>query len=181
MSIVDVLSSFGIRSNPTPENVSDLIFKAAKSHIITKPMFALTGIMKGFYGFFSNFPLNSIEALYDNALPTNETVLDQLDLRQAIDKLEENTYQYLKRFIEEADSGVLHNFLRFVTGSSYIYNNSKIKVNCESMTELQAQPIAHTCVKKLTLSKCFCTYLAFKTNFEHCLENKEIWSMDDFL
>ena len=180
MDITETLSTFGIRSSPTNENVADLVLKAAKTHIITKPSFALAGIMKGFNGFFDDLPKNSIEAIYNNALPTNQSVLSHIDFPQAMDQLSEKTFQYLKRFIDEAESRKLKDFMRFVTGSAFILGSSKIKVSCTTMTELQARPISHTCVKTLMLSKCFPTYLSFKNNFEQYLDNKDYWVMDDY-
>ena len=179
--ILDVLSKFGIRSNPSPQNVHELILKAAKTHLFTKPFFALNGIMQGFDSFFSELPYNSIESLYSESIPSPEKVLKQLDIPEPNDQMEENTFQFIVRFIEEADQSLLATFLRFSTGTSFILDGAKIKVTAMNMSEFQARPLAYTCFKKLILPKNFCSYLRFESNFKHCLECKDTWYMEDNL
>ena len=53
---IDCLSSFGICTNPTKDNVHDLILKAAKSELISKPLPSLNAIKQGFSKFFEGRP-----------------------------------------------------------------------------------------------------------------------------
>ena len=181
LKILDVLSKFGIRSNPTPENVNDLILKAAKTHLISKPMFALNGLLEKFKNFFNELPENAVHVLYSKSTPTAEKVLEQLNMEDANDAMEERAYEYLIRFIEEASQTQLIDFLRFTTSTSYIIDASKILVTPVNMGAFAARPKAYTCVKRLIIPKNFNSYLQFSHNFKTYLENKNLWPMDDNL
>ena len=177
--LIDILSSFGIRSNPSKDNIRDLIIKAAKSELITKPLTAWTSIKEAFNGFFEDLPKSCITALYEKAMPSNSKVLSYMHISEANDKLEETTIRFLKRFIEDANPSTLKSFLRFVTGSSFILPGITIAVNFQNLSEFEARPIAKTCIKSLVLPKNFNTYIAFENNLKYYLEHQEHWVMED--
>ena len=178
--LISILGSYGIRTLPTKENVCELICKAAKNELITKPWPALSGIKIGFKGFFDDLSGNSISSLYEVALPDPKKVLRYINFPEfPADKLDEKACSFLHRFIEEADPSTLKDFLQFVSGSSFILPGLQIGVSSQSMNEIEARPISKVCIKALIIPRNIHTYHAFKTNMSYYLSHNEYWAMED--
>ena len=109
--IVDTLSRFVIRANPTKDNIRNLIIKAAKMELISKPSPAFRSF-KDLRNFFKNFTGNHISSIYELSKPTNTKVLQYLNIPVPSDQPEENAFDYLNRCIDESDKQTLEAFLR---------------------------------------------------------------------
>lgn len=176
---IESLSVYGIRRLPTVENIEELILKSAKMHVINKPAFAMLHIVKGFKNFFSDLPENCIEAMYGNALPTPNTVMQAISFPDPKDDAEERAFEYFKRLIDEADQPLLIKLLQFTTSSSYLLPGAKMTVSCKSMSEFVSRPTSFTCFKKIYIPKNFSTYLAFQNNVIRHLYQPE-YKMGDY-
>ena len=88
--IVDNLSRCAIKANPTKENIRNLIIKAAKIELISKPR-ATFRSFKYFRNFFKNFTGNDISSIYELLKPTNTKVLQYLITLVPSDEHEEKT------------------------------------------------------------------------------------------
>lgn len=175
--LINILSFYGIRTIPTPNNIYDLVCKIAKNELITKPFPALSSFKQAFGNFFDN--PKSIHAIYDLAIPTATNILDHIQFPEALDSMEEKAFSFLRRYIREAGVEVLQAFLQYVTGSTFILPGLKIGVSAVLMNELETRPISKTCIKTLTISKNLPTYYAFKKNMDFYLIHNELWAMED--
>ena len=177
--IIDILTTFGIVTLPTKENISELVCKVAKNELITKPYPVLLAMRSGFDNFFEDVNSSSITALYDMASPTNLKVMKYIYYPQPVDKLEDKTFNYLRRYVQDANRSILQNFLQFVTGSSFILPGIQICVATKIMTVEEARPYAQTCVKLLTLPKNMPTYYAFQQKMDYFFTHSEHWVLED--
>ena len=153
--MIDILSIYGIRTIPTPNNIYDLVCKIAIKELITKPFPALSSFKQAFGNFFEN--PEHIHAIYDLAMPTATNVLDHIQFPEPLDNMEEKAFSFLRRYIREANGEVLHTFLQYVTGCTFI-----LIISATVMNELETRPVSKTCIKTLTISKNVPTYYAFK-------------------
>ena len=176
--LIDILSYYGIRTMPTPNNIHDLVCKIAKNELITKPFPALSSFKEAFSNFFDMGP-KSIHAIYDLAMPTTSNVLDHIQFPEAMDTMEEKAFSFLRRYIHEASVEILQAFLQYVTGCTFILPGLKIGISTVFMNELETRPISKICIKTLTISKNMPTYHAFKKNMDYYLIHNELWAMED--
>ncbi len=84
---------------------------------------------------------------------------------------------YLRTFIGNLNHQDLHNFLRFVTGSS-VDIDKKISVTLYSLSGLARRPISYTCSCTLELSVTYLTYPDFAEEFLTVLRSKVAWPME---
>ena len=73
--VIEVLSKFAIRANPTKNNIRNLVVRAAKSELITKPCAAFN-TFKELRNFFKVFTGNHLKSIYDLPKPTTSKVLN---------------------------------------------------------------------------------------------------------
>lgn len=176
--IVDTLSRFAIRANPTKDNIRYLIIKAAKTELISKPSPAFRSL-KDFRNFFKNFTGKHINSIYELSKPTNTKVLHYLNVFVPSNKLEEKVFDYLNRYIDESDKPTLEAFLRFCSGYAIIIPGIKILVTSKNMSEIEARPISKTCMKMLTIPHNMSSFHAFKAKMDFYLYHTELWCLED--
>ena len=126
--IIDTLSRFVIRANPTKEHIRSLIIKAAKMELISKPSPAFRSF-KDFRNFFKSFTGNHISSISKLSKPTDTKVLQYKSIGNSpvpSDKHEENTFDYLNRYINESDKKTLEAFLRFCMDLLSLYQILKL-------------------------------------------------------
>ena len=73
--VVEALSKFAFRANPTKNNIRNLVVRAAKSELITKPCAAFN-TFKELRNFFKVFTGNHLKSIYDLPKPTTSKVLN---------------------------------------------------------------------------------------------------------
>ena len=156
-----------------------MIYKAARSELITKPSSALLAIKSGFKDFWNDLPKHSVSAIYEISCPTPEKIKAYVIYPAPYDKLEDRAFNYLQRFLEEADMCVLELFLRFVTSCTYILPGVQIMVSSELMSDSAARPTAKTCMKMVKIPRNFNTYFSFANNMKLYLSNVDHWAMED--
>ena len=143
--LIEILSHFGCRQIPTPNNIQQLINGVARHEFLVKPLRALytlhSGVPQVRQGFWSQFSLQELFALYATLNATPAIVLDRIEEPEQANSAQTRIFCYLIRFIGNMKQEELHCFLRFATGSSVMTDKS-IKVNFNS---LQGQPINHSC------------------------------------
>ena len=176
--IVNILSRFPIRANPTKDNIRNLIIKAAKMELISKPSPAFRSF-KDLRNFFKNFTGNHISSIYELSKPTNTKVLQYLNIPVPSDQPEEKAFDYVNRYIDESDKQTLEAFLRFCGGSAIIIPGIKILVTSKNMSEIEARPISKTCMKMLTIPRNMSSFHAFKTKLDFYLHHTELWCLED--
>ena len=100
--IIDTLCRFVIRANPTINHIRNLIIKAAKMELISKPSPAFRSF-KDFRIFFKNFTGNHISSIYELSKPTHTKVLQYWNIPVPSHQHGESTFDYLNRYIDESD------------------------------------------------------------------------------
>ena len=176
--VIEALSKFAIRANPTKNNIRNLVVRAAKSELITKPCAAFN-TFKELRNFFKIFTGNHLKSIYDLPKPTSSKVLNYINFPVAIDSYEEKASEHLRRYIDECDNQTLEAFLRFCSGSSIIIPGINIHVTSKNMGEMESRPISKTCVKILTVPRNIPSFHAFKSKFDLYLNHAELWCLDD--
>ena len=176
--VIEALSKFAIRANPTKNNIRNLVVRAAKSELITKPCAAFN-TFKELRNFFKVFTGNHLKSIYDLSKPTTLKVLNYINFPVAIDSYEEKAFEHLRRYIDECDNQTLEAILRFCSGSSIIIPGINIHVNSENMGEMESRPISKTCVKMLAIPRNIPSFHAFKSKFDFYLNHAELWCLED--
>ena len=81
--LIEILSRFGCRQIPTPNNIQQLINGVARHEFLVKPlgaMYALhSGVPQVHQGFWSQFSLQELFALYATLNATPAIVLDRIE------------------------------------------------------------------------------------------------------
>lgn len=177
--IIEVISAYGIRTMPTKNNISDLICRVAKNEMITKPWTALLCIRDAFTKLFGGLKRETIAAIYEVSIPTQEKLLQHIQFPDAVDQIEEKAFSFIRRYIEESNQATLKTFLQYVTGSSFILPDFRIGISSKLMNELETRPISKICIKSLIIPRNIPTYHAFKINMDFYLNHNELWAMED--
>jgi len=177
------LSQLGCRQMPTPHNLADLIQVVAQYEFCCKPLAAVTMINSGLpmehKRFWEDLGISGIKKLYDTLTATPEKVLSLVE-GFCSSKAEERVFGYLKTLIGNMGQNELHNFLRFVTGSSVCVAKN-ITVNFNTLSGFQRRPFARTCPNVLELSVEYNNYHDFSAEWSTILNdtgNKWLWRMD---
>ncbi len=90
---------------------------------------------------------------------------------------EEKILDFLHCFIFTLDQEKLGLFLRFVSGSSYIWQKIKVVFNAQE-PGFTRSPLANTCSPHLHLPTSYVSFSEFKTEFTSILNNPDEWHMD---
>lgn len=177
-TLLEVLSRFGCRGLPSPDNLISNIQRVAEYEFLIKPAAAISlinsGIPKTHREFWSNKTVDSIIFIYENLTATSEKILDLLMLPEANSVGESRVYGYLTTMVGNMNTDELRSLLRFITGSS-VCSVTEILVTFNSLSGLARRPIAHTCDCTLELSTTYINYNDFYGEFQAILSkvNKE--------
>ena len=110
--VIEALSNFFIRVNPTKNNIRNLVVRATKSEMITKPCAAFNTFNE-LQNFFKDFTGNHLKSIYDLSKPTTSKVLSYIKFPVAIDSYEEKAFEPLRRYIDDCNNQTFEAFLPF--------------------------------------------------------------------
>ena len=121
--LVNLLSRFDCRHQPTPQNIQKLLKEAACYHLVHKPLAAVTmlhnGLPQSHKAFWDEMTTDDLFSVYDALSASAEKVLEMLEEPVVlVDPLQVNAIGYLRQFIGNLNQDGVHRFLRFVTGAS---------------------------------------------------------------
>ena len=98
-----LLSRFGCRQIPTPNNIQQLIIDVARHEFLVKPLGALyalhSGVPQVHQGFWSQFSLQELFALYATLNATPAIVLDRIEEPEQANSAQTRIFSYLIQFI----------------------------------------------------------------------------------
>ena len=179
--LVAIVSRFGARELPTPNNLKDSILQLAKYQFQTKPLPAIIAINAGIPDFERRFwdskTLADIYLLYYSMVATPAKVIDMIQEPDLMNAVEQRIFTYLCQMVGDMKTEELSSFLRFVTGSS-VCLGKKIMVSFSSLTGLGRRPVAHTCDCLLEIPCSYISYTEFTAEFKAILCNPEhAWCM----
>ena len=181
--LIDILSRFGCRHIPTPQNIKQLIYGVARHEFLVKPLGAIYALHSGVpavhHGFWSQFSIEHLFKLYVLLNATPADVIDKIEEPEQSNSARSRVFGYLIRFIGNIRYKELRQFLRFVTGSSVMITKS-IKVHFNSLKGIiiARRPISHTCSCTLELPTSYVSFLEFEKEFSLVLASEDAWAMD---
>ncbi|KAK5648008.1 hypothetical protein RI129_002900 [Pyrocoelia pectoralis] len=173
--ILDVMGNIGCKKIITKENFLQILGEIAHALLIQKPMFIIDTWQKILAFRISN---DTLIEIYETLAMSNKNVLRILsfDKNEQITVEKEKVFEFLKKYIRDADQITLEKFTRFCTGADILTNNS-ITITFNTTEGFRRCPVGHTCACTLELSTTYQTYTEFKCEFNKLL-NSSIWVMD---
>ena len=133
-AITDVLYEHHIFAQPNANNVYDLCCIAAKITLIMLPNFNFQIIRKGMGDFWREVSKSMFLSIYNCLVPNAEKVITTLDIHEIQMQYRKIT-TWLHRYLRSSDEKTIIFFLRFLTGSSTVIPNERIKVNYISISQ----------------------------------------------
>ena len=176
--LVDILCEYKIPTNPTKENINQLLLKAAKSALIRLPSSSFQCLVEGMGLFWKNNS-SHICSVYSMMVPTSCAIINCI---QAIENTshEQHLTTWLHRHIRNLTKSELNSFLRFVTGSSSFDPNMVIKVEYINQPQGHLRPCCKTCFKILYLPRQYESFTQLRENLCFYTNNSANWSLFDF-
>jgi len=146
-TLLDVLSRFGCRTLPTPDNIISTIEHISEYEFLVKPAAAISlihsGIPKIHRDFWSNKSISDVSSIYEQLSVTSKKVLNLLMSSETNSVGERRVYSYLTTMIGNMNTDEIRALLRFITRSS-VCSATEILVTFNSLSGLARRPIAHT-------------------------------------
>ena len=180
-TLIDLLSRFGCREMPTPQNLSQLLKNIARHEFLVKPLAGLyalhSGVPEAHKGFWSMFSVQDLFELYLRLNATSAAVLARIEEPEQTNSSKARVFGFLRQLIGNMKNAEVRLFLRFVTGSSVLIDKS-ISVTFNNLHGAARRPISHTCSCTLELSTTYCSYPDFEQEFLTVLSSDEAWVMD---
>jgi len=181
-SLISILSRFGCRVIPTPQNLQSQLIQIAKYEFHVKPMAALYAINSGIphceQMFWQSHTVEQISSLYYTLTATSGKVLSMLQEPVESNSCQSRVFNYLQQFIGNMNQAEVRRFLRLATGSSVIVSGG-ITVTFNNLSGIARRPIAHTCDCCLELPSTYTSYLDFEEEFNAVLaDDHYAWQMD---
>ena len=179
-TIMSILSRFGCRVCPTPQNIESVTASTAKFVFQIQPMAAYSMITSGIpleeRKFWQSYSLEELHSLYMAANATPAKVLEVLEEPIFNNEAESKVFDYLQQFIGNMKNNDLRRFLRFTTGSSALMSGP-IVVSFNSSDGIARLPRTHTCGSSLELSTNYFSYQDFEDLFSSVLNDELTWEM----
>jgi hypothetical protein len=179
--LIEVYSRFGVRQIPKPGNFSKLIIDIAKFYFLRKPAAAIDEVKSGIpcvhAPFWKNLSTGELYGIFRALQATPAKVLALLENVKGSNQSQERVFNYLRQYVGNMQQDELHNFLRFVTGSS-VCSSTVISVVFNALDGLARRPIGHTCSRTLELSTSYASYLDLVQEFRAVLSSEYSWEMD---
>jgi hypothetical protein len=180
-SLICILSRFGCRDIPTPQNLEHLLYSLAQHQFKTQPFAALSlmhgGIPEKHRPFWVAMEVEELCRIYEGVTASPEKVLEQVQEPTFASPDEERVFGYLQQYIGEMKLDEVKRFVRFVTGSSVLIDGN-ISITFNGVSGAARRPFAHACSSQLELSYNYSTYLEFAAEFTALLSNEDCWSMN---
>lgn len=180
-SLLSLLSVFGSRKVPSPQNLMALVTNVARQEFLLKPLGALYAMNKGIpiehQSFWESVTVDEFLKVYIASTPTAASILNVISEPSVMDAAETTVFGYLNRYVGNMRNKEVRNFLRFVTGSSALVVD-KINIRFNGLSGLSRRPIAHTCGCMLELPTSYATSLEFSMEFDSVLSSETAWIMN---
>ena len=84
---------------------------------------------------------------------------------------------WLHRYLRSSDEKTMIFFLRFVTGSSTVIPNERIKVNYINQPASHVHPVSATCFQILNLPRQYLSFSQFCNNLNKYILNESFWAV----
>lgn len=173
--LMEFFSNMDTKWFPTEENLKRLVIDIAHRELIQKPAF----VVKCFsdeIGISSGISFQEIQNHYSKITPTVKNCLKKLKMDEHIaTSNQKRIFQFIKKFIKEADERTRMYFFRFCTGSDLPIKY--INVSFIDADGILRMPVAHTCSGLLQVPETYEDFVRFRSEI-NALLNSNIWVMD---
>ena len=181
--LVSLMSRFGCREVPKPENLRRLVLEIGRHEFTVKAVGAIYSMNSGLphlhQRFWDGYSVEKLYSLYKSLTANHEEVIKMIREPDTMNGAEERVYSYLINFVGSLKSEDLQGFLRFVTGSSVMLPND-ITVIFNAATGLSRAITSHTCNSTIVIPTTYVTYPDFASEFHSILQSNFGWIMDAF-
>lgn len=178
--LISILSRFGCRDVPTPQNLEHLLYALAQHQFRSQAFAALSqmngGIPDKHRPFWQAMELDELCLIFESVTANPEKVLEHIVEPLFTNPNEERVFAYLQQYIGEMKVDEAKRFLRFV-GSS-VLTSGTISVSFNALAGAARRPISHTCSSELDLPHTYSTYVEFAGEFTSLLGSEECWFMN---
>ena len=158
----DVVSRYGCRNIPTPNNLCKILMNVANYEFRSKPFVALTtmnaGIPDSHKVYWESTSVHDLYSLWSSLSASPQKVLEKIQEPMFKNPSEEHIFNYLIQYVGGMKIEEAQKFLRFVTGST-VLREEDISISFNALTGLARRPIAHSCGHVLELSSTYSTML----------------------
>lgn len=179
--LINILSRFGCRDVPTPQNLDDLLRSLAEHQFRLQPYAALSamngGVPEKHKPFWQAMGVGNLYCLCDALTAKPIKILDQIMEPDFNNPNEQRVFGYLQQYVGNMKLDEAKKFLRFITGSS-VLTSDPINVSFNALTGITRRPIAHTCSNMLELPHTYNTFLEFVEEFTALLGSEHCWRMN---
>ena len=176
--VIELLSSYKCFKLPTKDNIKALLVELAHQEIIPKPRYVahcwapIISALKTHPNFCN---VQSINELFLGMKPNAKKVIKALH-PEIRNESEQQSFDFLKKFIKSLDPSSLKGFLKFVTGSDVLLKDQKISISFYLVDGLGRRPVAHTCGPLLEVPCTYQSYNELAEEFTNIMREKEAWT-----
>ena len=179
--LTNLLSRFGCRELPKPDNLKRLVIEIARHEFTVKAVGAIfamhTGIPHQHQPFWKEKSIEELYSLYKSLDATPARVMEMIAEPEEMNSAQERVFGYLIQFVGSLKRDDLRLFLRYVTGSSVVIAE-QICVVFNATSVLSRLPVGHTCNATIELPYTYQTYPDFVHDFRCVMQSEYGWLMD---
>ena len=176
--LVNLMSRYGCREVPKPENIRWLIIEISRHEFTVKPVGAIhamnSGLPRIHQRFWDEYSVEKLYTLYKSLTANHEEVMQMIREPGTMNSTEERIYGYLIMFVGSLTPEGLQGFLQFVTGSSVLLPND-VSVVFNAAMGLGRAITSHTCSSTIEILTTYVTNLDLANEFQ---QSDSGWIMD---
>ena len=181
IELLDIVSQFGVRSLPNPQNIRKQVINMGKCELVNKPLWACSAFQQGMADNKIAECLwrdsTDIDQFYDSLAVTPQRVTEimSVDDKENLTKSQNTVYGFFCRYIKACDDKKIRVLYRFLTGAD-VLAVKKLKVIFHLQVGNIPHITAHTCSGVVDLpAGGYVSYHDFETQFDAMLNNPESW------
>ena len=175
--VIDFLSSFKCFKVATAENIHSIITELAHQEMVQKPRYVVDCWAPTLHLLRSDprfQTLEGLEQLYESKQPTARKII-RLFRADPVNDAQRQSFEHLKRFVKSLEGNSLSTFMRFLTGSDVLTENS-IQISFTNLDGFERRPVARTCGPLLELPSTYESYPALAEEFTSIMREEMAWS-----
>ena len=132
-------------------------------------------------GFFLEETLSNYDKLFilfESLTPTHERLINCLEPCEC-NALDQKITTWFHRYIRSCSNEQLEKLLRFITASSSLPCDTKIKIQFVNQPPKYLRPHAQTCFKILLIPRQYASFTQLYENFNFYMAHSEYWGVHD--
>ncbi|XP_057315313.1 uncharacterized protein LOC130656470 isoform X1 [Hydractinia symbiolongicarpus] len=124
------------------------------------------------------FPsMKNIVKFYERLEPTTKKVVALFKNVHTSSSAEQDSFNYLKRYVRGLETIMLKKFMKFITGSDNMVVDTVEIIFTRPESNFSRRPVAHTCTPRLELPSTYNNYCELREEFSNILQSSE-WELD---